>query len=142
MSQKDPEYKLLDHTADLGISVQAESLEGLWEHSARVLMHLLLRGKSPEKTTPLRITISGCDLEDLLVRWLGEVLYLFEAKGLVTNGTKIDFISEFELKATVYTVPFDQERYEIIREIKAVTYHQIKVIRTDSMWEAQIIFDL
>ena len=142
MSRKNPVYKLLDHTADLGIRIQAESLEVLWKHSARVLMHLLLKGKSSEKATPLRITLSGSDLEDLLVRWLGEILYLFEGKGLVTKETKIDFLSEFALKATVYTIPFDKEKFDIIREIKAVTYHQTKIIRTGKTWEAQVIFDL
>jgi SHS2 domain-containing protein len=111
-----PDYTLLDHTADLGIRIRGTDPIDLFENAGRALMHLILRMKSPGKTTPLKLSLSGDDLADLMVRWLGEILYLFEGENLVVT--------------------------EILMEIKAVTYHQIEVVDKGDMWESSVIFDL
>lgn len=141
MAPKTPKYALLDHTADMGINVRGEDLKGLFEAAAKALMHLMIRGNSLAKTSDMNITVSGQDLPDLLVRWLGEILYLFEGEGLVVTYIHIDFLSVSRLDASLKTVPFDPTVHEILSEIKAVTYHQAQVIEKRSFWEAQVIFD-
>ena len=89
-----------------------------------------------------RISISGSDPADLMVRWLTEILYLFEGENLVVTDINIDSLSSSGLKATLTTSPFDPKFHEIIREIKAVTYHQIAVTDENGIWTARVIFDL
>ena len=141
MATKTPGYTLLDHTADLGINVRGEDLKKLFETAAMALMHLMIGGKSQGKASDISITVSGQDLPDLLVRWLGEILYLFEGEDLVVTSSHIDFLSLSRLNAILKTTPFDPTVHEILSEIKAVTYHQIQVIDKGSFWEAQVIFD-
>jgi len=141
MATQPPGYAFLDHTADLGINVRGEDLKSLFETAAKALMHLILEGESQAKTTDMNITVSGQDLPDLLVRWLGEILYLFEGEGLVVTFVRIGFISPTRLDAALRTVPFDPAVHKIHHEIKAVTYHQIQVTEKGSFWEAQVIFD-
>jgi len=142
MAIKTPDYAFLDHTADLGINVRGEGLKDLFETAAKALMHLMIGGESQGKTSDMNITVSGQDLPDLLVRWLGEILYLFDGEDLVVTSIHIDFLSLSRLDAALKTVPFDPSVHEIHSEIKAVTYHQIQVIEKGSFWEAQIIFDI
>lgn len=145
MIMKVPSYTLLDHTADLGIQVQGSNLEELFINAGIVLMDLLLKrktriqNKSPE---PMTLTLNGTDIEDLMVRWLGEILYIFEAEQRVVFSITLEALSQKELKAQLMTVPFDDLSYEINYEIKAVTYHQIKVAPKGKIWEARVIFDL
>jgi SHS2 domain-containing protein len=141
MTTQPPGYAFLDHTADLGINVRGEDSKNLFETAAKALMHLIIEGESQAETTDMNITVSGQDLPDLLVRWLGEILYLFEGEGLVVTFVRIGSLSPTRLDAAVRTVPFDPTAHKIHHEIKAVTYHQIQVIEKGSFWEAQIIFD-
>ena len=141
MTFKTPDYAFLDHTADLGINVRGEDLKDLFEAAAKALMHLMIGGESQARTTDMNITVSSQDLPDLLVRWLGEILYLFEGEDLVVTFTHIDFLSVTRLDAALKTVPFDPTVHKIHNEIKAVTYHQVHVREKGSVWEAQVIFD-
>jgi SHS2 domain-containing protein len=101
----------------------------------------MIKGESQAKTTDTNITVSGQDLPDLLVRWLGEILYLFEGEDLVVTFIHIGFLSVTRLDAALKTVPYDPTVHKILSEIKAVTYHQVQVIEKGSVWEAQVIFD-
>ncbi|MBW1668393.1 MAG: archease [Deltaproteobacteria bacterium] len=142
MSKKKQDYILLDHTADLGIKVRGKTLENLFENAAKAMIELTVRGKSEGKIHSRKIVLSGQDLADLMVQWLGEILYLFEGEKLVATSAKIDKLSPSMLEASVEAVPFDPEFHVIINEIKAVTYHQSKVLKKGDHYESTIIFDL
>jgi SHS2 domain-containing protein len=77
-----------------------------------------------------------------MVRWLGEILYLFEGEHELVTGVEITSVSHSRLDATLETVFFDTNLHEILCEIKAVTFHQIEVVQKDDQWETRIIFDL
>ncbi len=144
MTDKIPEFSFLDHTADLRVKIPGNTLIHLFENAGMVLLHLLFRIRSAPagKTDFLKVSLSGDGLEDLMVRWLSEILYQFEGENLVVLSLKIDVLSSENLKATLKTSPFDPKNYEIQREIKAVTYHQIEVTNKTGLWEATVTFDL
>ena len=142
MQTKHPNHTLLDHTSDLGIRIYGTDLVNLFENAGNSLTELLLNTKKITGTTPLQIEIHGEDLEDLMVRWLGEILYLFEGENTVVTASKISRITERHLKATLETVKFDPVIHEVLMEIKAVTYHNIQVTEKNCTWEATVIFDL
>ncbi|MFH1490873.1 MAG: archease [Pseudomonadota bacterium] len=135
-------FKLLDHTADLGIRVVGPDLETLFENAGKALVQVMVRGALPAKASPLTLAVTGEDLADLMVRWLGEILYLFEGDHLITAFLNVHTVTPSRIEATLQTTPFDPEIHEIQHEIKAVTYHQIEVAEKDGHWEARIIFDL
>ena len=137
-----PNYTLLDHTADLGIRIFGTDLIDLFETAGKALMHLMIQGESPVDASPVTISLSGADLCDLMVRWLGEILYLLEGEKLVVNSLKIADLSPSSLAAILQTVPLDLRYHEILNEIKAVTYHQIAVAQKADHWEAKVIMDL
>jgi SHS2 domain-containing protein len=142
MDSHKPNFTLLDHTADLGIIVSGKDLTNLFEGAAQSMIQIMVRAKPAKKTKALKLTVSGEDLADLMVRWLGEILYLFEGENEVVTAVHIDSISPSHLDASLETVPFDLDLHEMLCEIKAVTYHQIEVAEKNNHWEARIIFDL
>ena len=135
-------FSLLNHTADLGIIVHGANLKNLFEVAALSMMHIMVRAKPSVETEVVKLSVTGEDLADLMVRWLGEILYLLEGEYILVISARIDFISPSQLDATIETVPFDSNLHEILCEIKAVTYHQIEVAEKNDHWEARIIFDL
>ena len=58
------------------------------------------------------------------------------SQGIGENIININSISERALHAILKTTPIDPFIHKYSREIKAVTYHQIKVIEKDNIWEA------
>jgi SHS2 domain-containing protein len=143
MDSGKPDFSLLDHTADMGILVRGINLKNLFEEAAKSMMYIMLTQTPGLKAThAVKVSIKGADLPDLMVRWLGEILYLFEGEKTVVTDTFVSAIFPSRLEAKLQTIPFDPAFHEILREIKAVTYHQIEVEEKDDRWEARIIFDL
>ncbi len=142
MNHNSLNYLIIDHTADLGIVVKGADLKGLFVRAAYAMMDLMVEGDIEEKGVRRELTVEAEDLPDLMVRWLGEVLYLFEAEKLVVRDIEITSLSESRLESALTLVHFRRGHHQITREIKAVTYHQISVERKDGGWEARVIFDI
>jgi SHS2 domain-containing protein len=103
----------------------------------------IIAGPSPlEHTQTLTLKVPGGDWPDLMVNWLRELLYLWSGKELLVATIKIDSISEKEILATIGADEFDPDRHTIKTEIKAVTYHQIRVDYRRTGWQSRIIFDV
>jgi SHS2 domain-containing protein len=135
-------YKIIEHTADLGAYIYGKDMEELFINSVLTLMELLVCFESNNLSHDLPISISAEDPSDLIVRWLGEILYLFNGDSLVVTGVKILALTPQTLEATLQTCPLEGLRYEIVHEIKAVTYHQVEVLNKGNHWQARVFFDL
>ena len=135
-------YKLIDHTADLGIRVFGKSAEELFENAAFALFDLITDTGVLAGDRQTRIQVTGADRPDLMVNWLRELLYLWNGTDRLVKTVSISALSETGLTAGLTYDLFSPERHDIRAEIKAVTYHQIQVSGGSSGWEAKIIFDV
>jgi len=135
-------FTILNHTADMGIKVTGSTLRGLFENAAQSLMQVMVKVRPAKETSVIGLSVSGQDLSDLMVRWLGEILYLFEGESKVVTDIDVHSTTKTRLMATLHVVPFDPNQHEVLTEIKAVTYHRIEVARRRNGWQASVIFDL
>jgi len=142
MDSKKPDFTLIDHTADLGIIVRGRNLRDLFEAAAKTMMYIMVKKKPADTTKIFNLSVEGYDMADLMVRWLGEILYLFGGEHKLVTGVEVTSVSHSHLDATLETVSFDTNLHQILCEIKAVTFHQIEVDKKDDHWETRIIFDL
>lgn len=135
-------YHIIDHTADLGIIVQGTDEKNLFIRAAQAMTDLMVEGDISKKTVMKDVSLQGEDFPDLMVRWLGEILYLFAGEKLIVNSIEIKSISPIQLKSTLTLSSFEPEHHQVKREIKAVTYHHISVDQVNDGWQARIIFDI
>lgn len=142
MNSNPPPYEIIDHTADLGIVVKGGSIKELFVNAANAMTDLMVKSDIREKGTKRRLIVEGEDLPDLMVRWLSEILYLFNGEHKLVRTIEIDSVNPTQLQSNVNVVSLNRSRHEILREIKAVTYHQIAVEKTPDGWEARVIFDI
>ena len=77
MDSSSTPFTFLDHTADLGITVTGSDLKDLFERAAHSMMQIMIEERPAGKTSSLQLLVNGEDYADLMVRWLGEILYLF-----------------------------------------------------------------
>lgn len=145
-------YRILDHTADIGFEVVGKTSEELFANGVAAMFDLMLeqsghKGKlsAPavgETVEEKRIAVEGNDLEDLLVNFLREVLYLFNGKNWVVTDCRPVEITEKRIDAQLLGEPYDPQKHHVKMEIKAVTYHGLSVKRTRKGWKARVIFDV
>lgn len=135
-------YQLIDHTADLGIEVSGASEKEVFEKSALAVFDLLTNSDRVSSRTTKRLTVEGMDRVDLLVNFLREVLYLYNGEGFLLKEIRIAEISETRIEADASGESYDPGRHTIKTELKAVTYHQAYVKKSDGLWKAQVIFDV
>jgi SHS2 domain-containing protein len=134
-------YELIDHTADFGLHIFGDTAKDLFRNAAMALMDQLVETADLLAREEKRITLEGSDWPDLMVNWLREILYLWAGEETFVRSVQIEFLSENSLTAHLWMDPFSSERHKLKLEIKAVTYHQIRVFDAGNRWEAKIIFD-
>jgi len=135
-------YKTFDHTADLGIEVYGKDQRELFVNAARALFDLITDLDKIEAKTSLTLNIEAVDREDLLVSWLRELLYFHQSEGYLLNDFVLQDLEEQSLRATVKGEVYETNRHELLREIKAVTYHQLKITQEKERWVARMVFDI
>lgn len=94
----------------------------------------------PTETREIRVEAE--DRESLLVEWLNETIYLIETEGLIFSCFSIEQMTDTTLQAKVVGEQLDETRHDLKTQVKAVTYHDLKVEKTDFGWFAQVIFDV
>jgi len=134
-------YELIDHTADVGIRVTAESPEALFETAALALTELMTDTTTVEPKLERTMELQEESLDLLLVCWLQEILYLVDTEGLVFSVFEVR-IEGTELQATLRGEPFNPEVHPRKSDVKAVTYHHLEVTTHDDGWQAQVILDI
>ena len=137
-----PDYRMIDHTADLGIELRSIDLIGLFEGAALVLFDLLTDLDRVEPAEERTIAVRGVDVADLMVSWLGELLSLHDAEEFLFRRFRVEALSETALEAVVAGERFDPGRHVIKGELKAVTHHGARVGPEAGGWTARIIFDV
>ena len=123
-------YKLFEHTADVGLHVFGVGLPELFANAALALMSL---HTDPEKIRPVeepRISLEAESSEALLRAWMAELLYLYHAEKKLTAQVSFTVLTDNKLEATVRGETLDMSRHEIVGEVKAVTWHRLKIERT------------
>jgi SHS2 domain-containing protein len=135
-------FRILDHTADIGVVVKGRDLKTLFENAGHAFFHLLTDLRKVKPRVERRVEIGAESLERMMVDWLSELLYLHDVEGLLFKTFRVETVGKNGLKARVTGELFQEGVHVIKTEIKAVTYHQIRVARAEGGWRARIIFDL
>ena len=135
-------YEFFDHTADLGIRIRAATLDVLFADAARGLFAAIVDG--PDTVRPdqrIDIDVDGSDREFLLFDWLRELLFRFDADHLLFSQFEVK-VTESGVRGTAWGEPIDPARHVLSHEVKAVTYHGLRVEREGDDWIAEVIVDI
>jgi SHS2 domain-containing protein len=135
-------YEFFEHTADLGLRVRAGDLDTLFAEAARALFAVIV--DNLDAVRPLQqveVRLAGTDRDFLLFDWLRELLYRFDAEHLVFGRFEVR-VTVDGLTGTAWGEPLDRSRHELAHEVKAITYHGLRVEQTADGWLAEVIVDI
>jgi SHS2 domain-containing protein len=135
-------YKLLDHTADIGIEVWGKTKKELFENAVEAMFDLIVDLTGINNVNDKVVTAKGADAEDLLVNFLREALYLFNGKKWIIKQCKLLEMKSGQIVAQFQGEPYDSDKHQLKTEIKAVTYHGLSIEKKAQGWKAKVIFDV
>jgi len=134
-------FEPLEHTADLKVRVWAPDLRGLIEQSARAMIGFMVQG-TPAPTSHVVIAGTGEDAEQTLVDCLREILLLPELEGLMPVVAEVLEADERGCRCSVGVIPAAQGDERRGEDIKAVTYHDLRIREARDHLEVEIVFDV
>lgn len=135
-------HETFEHTADLGLRIRAGDLNALFAEAAQALFEVIvpdLASVRPE--TKVEVSLAGDDRTLLLFDWLKELLFHFDAQHLLLSKFDVQ-VRDDGLSAAAWGEPLDRERHVLEHEVKAITYHGLRVERHGAEWMAEVIVDI
>ena len=135
-------YEIIEHTADIGIKAFGKSLSAAFENAAKAMFDIITNSSMIDSVGQYKIELEAPDFEQLLIDWLSELLFLSTSQNLVFGFFHVTLDKKtFRLSANVCGEKFSTKKHKIGVEIKAVTYHKVKV-HIFKPYFAQVIFDI
>lgn len=135
-------FELLDHDSDIGLVLAAGSAEGVFAAAVAGLTSCVTDPAGMRAKDERRVRATGSGREELLVRWVKEWLGLFHREGFLAVRVEIEELSAAAVGGVGWGEVVAGGRHRIIREVKAVTYHQAQMIESAGAWRGRVILDV
>jgi SHS2 domain-containing protein len=138
-------WKSSPHTADLAIEIESNDHAGLFHAAFEGLLGILeisLSALSESASiTEHSLTEKFCSLEDGLVDFLNECIYLMDAEELIPYKIHWLALKADSLDAVLHCRDVSDEERSRVTHIKAATYSDLEIVRVGNLFRAKIILD-
>jgi SHS2 domain-containing protein len=136
-------YETFDHTADLGLRIRSADLNTLFAEAGLALESALVENPATiEPRRCVKVQLPADELDYLLLDWLKALLFHFEVEQMLFARFEVKVDADAGLDAEAWGEPFDPARHELSHEVKAITYHDLKVDKIPDGWLAEVIVDI
>ena len=135
-------YKILDNaTADVAFIAEGNSLEEMFEDSAKAVSQIMVELETIEEKESIEFSIQGKNKEEMLFNFLQEIIIIkdsdmkiFKRFDVKTSGNKVT--------CKAYGDILNNKKQAHGVDVKAVTYHKFQVINQDGIWKCHVILDI
>ena len=142
MSTEKRPFEVIDHTADIGIIAYGADIKQVFANAALGLFSLMADLNDLKEDVQRDVKLSAEDEEVLLIEWLNELIYIFDVEHIIFKRFEIDKLSGNQIKARCFGENLKPEQHKLKREIKAATYHMLRISKEDGNYTVQVIFDI
>ncbi|MDH5391482.1 MAG: archease [Candidatus Bathyarchaeota archaeon] len=139
-------FKFLEHTADAYVEAYGTSLEEAFENAALAALDVMTEPEKVEAKIEDDLEVEAPDEYALLYSWIEEILIKFELTGRLYSRFKISSIEKtpvgWKLKAKAWGELYDPEKHPSKVGIKAITYHQMEIVKKPKSATVRFILDV
>ena len=135
-------FEIFEHTADQGIRATGMTLSELFLNASEAFSCLSTDPQSVNTEEEFNIEISRDEIEELLVAWLNELIFIQDTEHVFLVKFEINTLEPPVLKGRVMGEKMNREKHTFKSCLKAATYHGLKVEQNDGVWTCQVIFDV
>lgn len=135
-------HELFEHTADLGLRAVAPDLNALFAEMAASLVSAMVEDPASVRAEKEAwVDLEGLNKDYLLFDWLKQLLLHFEVDHLLFSKFDVR-VKDDGLFGVAWGEEYDPARHVLSHEVKAITYHELKVEQTADGWLAEVIVDI
>jgi SHS2 domain-containing protein len=135
-------FEVIDHTADIGIVAYGTDIKQVFANAALGLFNLMADLDDFKEDVRREVELSAEDVEILLVEWLNELIYIFDVEHIIFKRFEIEELTSTQIKARCFGEKIKPGKHKLKREIKAATYHMLRISKDDGSYKVQVIFDI
>ncbi len=135
-------YKLIEHTADLGIEAYGGTPEELFCNCAFAMFDLIADLEKINPKEKVKFELTADNQNELLINWLRRLHSCYAVEEYLFGKFHITALGENKLHGFAEGEKLDLKRHVLKKEIKAVTYHQVEIKKRDKLYAVQVIFDV
>lgn len=134
-------YEYIPHTADAKFIAYGKNVDDVFSNSALAMMNILGKTSSVNSKKNFEIRLKANNYERLLYDFLEELLFLIETENFFLSKIKrLKIDKNFDLFCIVEGD--DIANYEVEGHIKAVTYSEMEIRKTNKGYEAVVVVDI
>lgn len=137
-----PRFRLVDHTGDLAVRLWGDDPADLLRSGGLALFHLIAGEARVRPRRSVPVQVGGADLEELLVAWMNRLLLLHHLEHVLFCRFDLEAPAADRVRGRAHGEEIDAARHGGLREIKAVTYHGVRVERDAGRWTARVVLDV
>ena len=146
MGDPSERYRILPHTADGKFQAYGATLEEAFGNAALATASFMWDWSKVEPRTRCAVRMKARDLKQLLIKFLGEVIYLFETRRFLLGEVASLTIERGDVDSRIQAVFIGDvlaDRYALFGDVKAVTYNEMKIEESDcGRYTVQVVVDL
>ena len=135
-------YEEIPHTADVAIRAYGKDLRELFSNAAFGMFDIIADLSGLKKTVSMGVNLEAPSPEELLISWLDELLYSFYTKGIIFFEFDIVDITDTRISGHAHGRLVGENRSRLKTEIKAATYHDLKIEEKQDGYSVEIVFDV
>jgi SHS2 domain-containing protein len=135
-------WETFEHEADVGLIVRGRDGPELFAEAGLALFDLVCELGEVQERAQYSVAGEADTVEPLLVDWLNDLVYLFQARGVVCRRFEFQGWSETDYEAEAFGEPVDPARHSPRDLVKAATYHGLSVRSNEEGLEARVILDV
>ena len=138
----DEGFRTFDHTGDLGLEVWAGTPERLFARAVLAVLAQVAEGAGHEAEVEVRFAREAPDARDLLVDLCNTALLEAEVRDAIWTDARIAFEGPLRLEAVLSGPRRDPRRQVFLREIKAVSHHDLDLDLTPGRCRCRLVLDV
>ncbi len=138
-------YELFEHKADIGVKGTGESLEEAFSECAKAMFSVMVNIEMISPDTSFEFKVKSSNREELLIDFLNELLYLKDINGMMFSGFYLYITRDrgkIILKGKASGEKVNKKKHDLKSEVKAATYHQLKIEKKNGEFVAQCVVDV
>lgn len=135
-------FTFLEHTADVGIQAEGQDLKEAFAWAGMGMFAFIADLSTVEERERQEVEVTAPDREALLVTFLNELNFLFEARGFLFKRIEVVELTDTRLRAIGWGEHLDRSRHRIQCLVKSATYHALSIRQQDGAWRIQVILDI
>ncbi len=136
------DFEVIDISGDVGLRAYGSSIKEAFVNAGIGMFSLITDISRIEPKDEIILDITGDSFEFLLVNYLNELIFQFDAYGFTACKIEVLELTENIIKAKVMGENFDPSRHAQDLLIKAATYHNLKIEKVDGSFIVEVIFDI